>query len=307
MKKVIINEYLTDSQKKQFESVSNEYVISYEDDLNAEILVGNYAPAKCKEYKNLELMLSTWVGYDAFIKKGVLPEKAQFVKGYDCHTEEVAEHMFSTLISMEKKLHIYRDNQKDLKWHDEGRVKSIKDLQVVILGLGNIGKYLAKMCKDLGMYVIGIKRDLSNKPEYVDELYNLDKLDEILPRVDAVLNALPSTAETKHLFTLDKFNLMKKDALLINAGRGDLIETDVLCEVLEKRIIRGIGQDVFEKEPIPEDSKLWSYDNLVITPHVAGFFHLDKDRQKWVDMCCENLRRYANGEKLLHVVEEREK
>lgn len=307
MKKVVVNEYLTPKQKIQFESVSDQYVISYDDsELDAEILVGNYAPAKCKDYKNLELMLSTWAGYDAFIKKGVLPEKALFVNGYDCHTEEVAEHMFATLVSMDKNLHYYRDNQLDSIWHDEGGVKSIRDLRVLILGLGNIGKYLAKMCKDIGMYVIGIKRDISIKPEYVDELYTLDKIDELLPKADAVLNVLPSSAETKHLFTLERFKLMRSDALLINAGRGDLIDTDTLYEVLDKRIIRGIGQDVFEKEPILEDSKLWGLENLVITPHVAGFFHLDKDRQKWVDMCCENLRRYANGEELLHLVKERE-
>lgn len=308
MKKVLIDNKVTDSQKKQFESVSSDYVVTYDrEDKDVEIIVGDVAPARCKEYPKLELLLSTWVGYDGFIKKGILPDNCILCNAVDAHTEEVAEHMFATLISMEKKLHYYRDNQSSNKWHDEGGVKSIRDLTVVILGLGNIGKYLAGLCKDLGMHVIGVKRDISTKPEYIDELYTLDDLDSLLPRVDAVLNVLPSTELTRHLFTLDRFKLMKPDALLINAGRGDLIDTNVLIEVLENRIIRGIGQDVFEKEPIPEDSKLWKLDNLVITPHVAGFFHLDKDRQKWVDMCCDNLRRYASGEKLLHVVEEREK
>lgn len=307
MKKVFIESALTEDQKKQFESISSEYEISYNKlERDAEIIVGDIGPAMCKEYPNLELYLSTWVGYDAFIKKGVLPENCVFCNAVDAHTEEVAEHMFATLLSMEKRLHQYRDNQANCTWKDEGKVKSIRDLTVVVLGLGNIGKYLAQLCKDIGMHVIGVKRNVSVKPDCVDELYTLDSLDEILPRVDAVLNVLPSTNETKHLFTLDKFKLMKKDALLINAGRGDLIATDVLIEVLENRIIRGVGQDVFEKEPIPEDSKLWKLDNLVITPHVAGFFHLDKDRQKWVDICVENLRRYANGEELLNVVTERQ-
>lgn len=307
MKKVLINEYLTEEQKKQFENISDEYLITYDlNEKDAEILIGDYSPSSCMDYRNLELMLSTWVGYDAFIKKGVLPENCIFCNAVDAHTEEVAEHMFATLISMEKNLHYYRDNQSKCLWKDLGGVKSIRDLTVVILGLGNIGKYLAKLCKDIGMYVIGVKRDLSIKLEYVDELHNLDELVEILPRVDAVLNVLPSTELTKHLFTLDKFKLMRKDALLINAGRGDLIATETLIEILENKTIRGIGQDVFEEEPILNDSKLWGLNNLVITPHVAGFFHLAKDRQKWVDICCENLKRYAKGEKLLNIVEIRE-
>lgn len=308
MKKVLIDNKVTDSQKKQFESISDEYVITYDkEDKDVSIIVGDVAPARCKEYPNLELLLSTWVGYDGFIKKGILPDNCILCNAVDAHTEEVAEHMFSLLISMEKNLPYYRDNQANNSWKDLGTVKSIRDLCVVVLGLGNIGKYLAKLCKDIGMHVIGVKRDVSVKPDYVDELYTLDELDNILPRVDAVLNVLPSTALTKHLFSLDKFKLMKKDALLINAGRGDLIDTDVLIEVLENKIIRGIGQDVFEKEPIDENSKLWGIENLVITPHIAGFFHLDKDRQKWVDMCVDNLKRYINGEELNNVVTEREK
>ena len=308
MKKVLIDNKVTDSQKKQFESISDEYVITYDkEDKDVSIIVGDVAPARCKEYPNLELLLSTWVGYDGFIKKGILPDNCILCNAVDAHTEEVAEHMFSLLISMEKNLPYYRDNQANNSWKDLGTVKSIRDLCVVVLGLGNIGKYLAKLCKDIGMHVIGVKRDVSVKPDYVDELYTLDELDNILPRVDAVLNVLPSTALTKHLFSLDKFKLMKKDALLINAGRGDLIDTDVLIEALENKIIRGIGQDVFEKEPIDENSKLWGIENLVITPHIAGFFHLDKDRQKWVDMCVDNLKRYINGEELNNVVTEREK
>lgn len=308
MKKVLIDNSVTESQKKQFESISSEYEITYDkDDTSVNIIVGDCPPARCKNYPNLELLLSTWVGYDGFIKKDVLPQNCILCNAVDAHTEEVAEHMFSLLVSMEKNLHLYRDNQANDSWKDLGTVKSIRDLSVVVLGLGNIGKYLAKLCKDIGMHVIGVKRDLSIKPEYVDELYTLDELDNILPRVDAVLNVLPSTPLTKHLFSLDRFKLMKKDALLINAGRGDLIDTDVLIEVLENKIIRGIGQDVFEKEPIDKDSKLWKLDNLVITPHIAGFFHLDKDRQKWVDMCVDNLRRYINNEELKNVVTEREK
>lgn len=307
MLKVIVNEKLNDDQKRQFESISTDYKICYdENNFDADILIGNFAPAKCKAYPNMKLMISTWAGVDAFIKKGILKDNVVLCSGANSHNEEVAEHMFSLLVAMQKNLHLYRDNQKKALWHDEGKVKSINELSVLVLGLGKIGMCLAKLLKDNGMHVIAIKRKMIDKPEFVDELYTIDSLDKILPRVDAVLNILPSTKETKHLFTLDKFKLMKNDSILINAGRGDLIDTNVLIEVLDKKMIKGIGQDVFENEPLDPNSKLWSFDNLWITPHVGGFFHLDKCRQKWVDMACENLRRYLKCEKLINLVEERE-
>lgn len=307
MLKVIVNEKISAEQKNQFESVSNDLMITYdENNFDADILIGNFSPLKCKNYPNMKLMISTWAGVDAFIKKGVLKDDVVLCSGADSHNEEVAEHMFSLLVAMEKNLHLYRDNQKKSLWQDEGKVKSISELNVLVLGLGKIGMCLAKILKNNGMHVIGIKRKMIEKPDFVDELYTIDSLDELLPRVDAVLNILPSTNETKHLFTVDRFKKMKSDAILINAGRGDLIDTNVLIEVLDKRLIKGIAQDVFENEPLDKESKLWGYDNLWITPHVAGFFHLDKCRQKWVDMACENLRRYLNNEELINLVKERE-
>ena len=248
MKKVLVEHALTEKQKQQFLALSDKYEFVFgTEDKDAQIVVGNFSPAQIKELKNLELYISAWVGYDAFIKKGVLKDSTLLVNAVDVHTEEVAEHMFVLMLSMVKNLHLYRDNQADHKWKDEGKVKSISELTVAILGLGHIGNLLAKYCKALGMYVIGVKRTIDQKPDYVDELLPIGDLDEILPRVDVVLSVLPSSEQTKHMFTLDRFKLMKKDAILINAGRGDLIEPNLLCDVLDQGIISGVGQDVFEK------------------------------------------------------------
>lgn len=307
MKKVLVQPELNEKQKQQFLALNDKYEIVFGDnDKDAEILVGDFNPANVKNFKNLELYISTWVGYDAFIKKGVLNDNTILVNAVDVHTEEVAEHMFAQMLMMVKKLHLYKDDQAMHKWTDEGKVKSISELTVTILGLGNIGNHLAKLCKAVGMYVIGVKRTINQKPDYIDELLPIDKLDEILPRVDVVLSVLPGTEATKHLFTLDRFKLMKKDAILINAGRGNLIETNTLCDALNQKIIAGVGQDVFEKEPIDVDSRLWDTKTLTITPHVAGFFHLDIARQKFVDLAIDNLIRYNDNKPLIHVVEERE-
>lgn len=307
MKKVILNFGFKDEHLIKFKEVSNELVFSFDiNDLDAEILIGDYKPDSLKNYPNLKLLMSTSVGYDAYIKKGILADGVTLCNAVDVHTEEVAEHLFALMVEIEKNLEYYRDNQTNHYWHDEGKIKSLMDLKVTIVGLGNIGKYLAKMCKALGMHVIGVKRKMIDKPEYIDELYTNADLDKAISDADVVFSILPGTKENVHLFTLDRFKKMRSDAILINGGRGNLIDTDVLYEVLDKKIIRAIGQDVFEKEPLPEDSKLWDLKNLVITPHMAGFFHLDKDLEKFVDISIENLKRYLNNDELKNVVTERE-
>ena len=306
MKKVFVNVKLNDKQKKRLENVSNEYEFTYELDKTANIIVGNYTLSELKEFKNLEWIATSAVGVDAFIKKGILNDNVILTNAVDVHSREVAEHILGMMMTMLKKIYLYRDNQYDHNWHDESGVKSIEGLRVSIIGLGDIGKCLAKICHNMGMYVIGIKRKMIDKPDYVDELYTNENMDKGIENVDVIVTVLPGTKENTHLFTLDTFKKMKPDTILINAGRGNLYSEEVLKTVLEKKIIQAIGMDVFEVEPIAKDNNLWDYKNLLVTPHVAGYFHLESARDKYVDLIEENLRRYINNEELKYVVTERE-
>lgn len=306
MKKVFVPVKLNDSQKQKISAVSDQYEFTYEKDLDANIILGNYNPDELKNFKNLEWIQTTAVGVDAFIKKGILKDNVVLTNAVDIHSQEVAEHILGMMMSMIKKQYLYRDNQYNHLWNDEGRVKSIKGLRVCIVGFGDIGRNLAKTLKDMGMYVIGVKRKMIEKPDYIDELYTNEDMLKAISDVDVVVTVLPGTKENTHLFTLDTFKTMRKDTILINAGRGNLYSEEVLCEVLDKHIIEAIGMDVFEVEPVNKESKLWDYKNLVITPHVAGFFHLSQALDDYVDLLVENLTRYAKGEELKYVVKERE-
>lgn len=306
MKKVFVPVKLNDSQKQKISAVSDRYEFTYEKDLDANIILGNYNPNELKDFKNLEWIQTTAVGVDAFIKKGILKDNVVLTNAVDIHSQEVAEHILGMMMSMIKKQYLYRDNQYNHLWNDEGKVKSIKGLRVCIVGFGDIGRNLAKTLKDMGMYVIGVKRKMIEKPDYLDELYTNEDMLKAISDVDVVVTVLPGTKENTHLFTLDTFKAMREDTILINAGRGNLYSEEVLCEVLDKHIIEAIGMDVFEVEPVNKDSKLWDYKNLVMTPHVAGFFHLSQALDDYVDLLVENLTRYAKGEELKYVVKERE-
>lgn len=306
MKKVFVPVKLNDEQKRRIESVSDQYSFVYEKDLEANIILGNYNPTELKEFKNLEWIQATAVGVDAFIKKGILADNVLLTNAVDIHSKEVAEHTLGMILSMIKKQYLYRDNQNNSLWHDEGVVKSINGLRVCIVGLGDIGKYLAKLLKGLNMYVIGVKRKMIEKPSCVDELYLQNDLLKAISDVDVVVSILPGTKENTHLFSLDTFKAMRRDTILVNVGRGNLYSRDVLLEVLDNHIIEAIGADVFEEEPINENDALWKYKNFVITPHVAGFFHLNEAKDEYVDLLVENLKRYINKEELKYIVKERD-
>lgn len=305
MKKVFVAVKLNETQKKKIESISDQYEFVYEPDTSANIILGNYSPKKLVEFNNLEWIQTAAVGVDDYLKPGILKDNVLISNAVDIHSKEVAEHSLGMMITLLKKLYLYRDDQHNCLWNDEGKVKSYDKLKVCIVGFGDIGNALAKLCKGLGMYVIGVKRKMIEKPDYLDELYTNADLEKCISDVDVVFTILPAYKENVHLFTVDTFKKMRKDTILVNVGRGNLYSEETLCEVLDNKIIEAIGMDVFENEPISKDSKLWNYPNLLITPHVAGFFHLDSALEDYADLLCENLNRYLNNQELKNIVKER--
>lgn len=305
MTKVYIHPKPREAYQKKLECFFNDYEFVYEDGHDAEVVIGSVKADRLKDFKNLKWFQSYAVGVDAYTKKGVLNDGVILTNAPHVHSREVAEHAFASILSAVKKLHLYRDNQRENRWEDEGRVKEYSQLKVCIVGFGDIGNILAKMLKALNMYVIGVKRKMTDKPDYIDELYLKEDLDKAISDVDVVVSVLPGTGENVHLFTLDTFRKMRKDTIFVNVGRGNLYSEDAIRKVLDEHIVETVVSDVFEKEPLDSESELWKYENLVITPHIAGGYHLDSAYEAFIDLCVENLTRYKEGRKLLNIVEER--
>ncbi len=128
-------------------------------------------------------------------------------------------------------------------------------------------------------------------------------LPALLPAADVVACFLPSTPQTRNLADASFFQAMRPGSYFVNAGRGDLVDQDALCDALESGHLAGATIDVTSPEPLPADSRLWIQKNALVTPHVAGFWHLPVTRENVRDLALENLRRYARGEELRNVVE----
>lgn len=269
----------------------------------ANVIIGNVDPFYLQEAKNLEWLQLNSAGADRYVKKGVLPEHVTLTNATGAYGPSVAEHMLAVLFSLQKKLHLYRDNQNQCEWQDEGEVMSLRGGTLLIVGLGDIGLYFARLMKNFGYRIIGIKRRLGQVPQDIDELYTMDDLDSLLPEADVVLSVLPDSKATRNIFNKERFEKMKNTAILLNAGRGSAVNTEDLCEALIQGEIYGAGLDVTDPEPLQTQHKLWNVQNVVITPHVAGDFHHPATLYRIVDIAAGNLQRYMEGEELMNVVD----
>ncbi|AKN30347.1 dehydrogenase [Clostridium carboxidivorans P7] len=302
-----LSEY--EKQKLKSKMPEAEYIfistreISDEIVKSADIIIGNVPPEYIKGSKKLKWLQLNSAGTDGYCEAGVIPEGAYLTNASGAYGLAISEHMLGMLFEIKKKLNLYYMNQKKHIWKDEGNVTSIEGSTTLVVGLGDIGGDFARKMKALGSYTIGVKRTKGQKPEYIDELYTMEALDELLPKADVVALSVPGTKDTHHLFNKDKFNLMRKDAIILNVGRGSCICTEDLCDALENGIISGAGLDVTEPEPLPPEHRLWDAPGVVITPHISGFFHLPETLRRIVNISIENLEYFKNQQPLKNIVD----
>jgi phosphoglycerate dehydrogenase-like enzyme len=174
---------------------------------------------------------------------------------------------------------------------------------VTVVGLGDIGSAYSRRMKALGSYLIGVRRTVHAKPDYLDELLLPEQMEDALPRTDVLALAVPATKGTAGLIGRRQLAKMKPDAVIINAGRGSAIDTEALCDALETGALGGAGLDVVESEPLPPGHRLWKLENAVITPHVAGGRHMKETGEYIMRLNLDNARRFVRGEPLESLVD----
>ncbi|MGI6620239.1 MAG: D-2-hydroxyacid dehydrogenase [Bacillota bacterium] len=271
--------------------------------LEADILFGSpdFSPAILAKSKTLKLVHVGSTGVDRYM----IPEFQQsdiiLVNSRGVHGATVADHAMAMLLALSRGLHDAWEHRHHKKW--EPRAQSIVNLPgktAGLLGLGAIGTEVAARCKAFGMRVIGIRRD-PRPSEPADLVLPPSNLDRVLEESDFAVCSLPLTGETRHLLTIREFSLMKPTAFFINVGRGAVVKEQDLIAALSQGLIKGAGLDVFEEEPLPEDSPLWDMPNVIITPHTAG---IDEDHaKKTFNIFLQNLARFRQGLPLINQVD----
>ncbi|WP_243386955.1 D-2-hydroxyacid dehydrogenase [Bifidobacterium primatium] len=267
---------------------------------SATAIIGNVPPTDMGDYPNLE-WLQTWsAGVDKYLAPGVLGAAVQVTNATGAYGQSVAEHLFAMMWSLMKNLPGYRDNQRENDWHDLGPAMSPRNAEVLVIGTGDIGSTFATMVKGVGAHTIGVRRDPNKPAGGIDAMFGFDALDVLLTKADVVASTVPASPQTHHLLDAHRFALLKPGAIVLNAGRGDVIDPSALHDAAPR--LRGIGLDVTEPEPLPADDPLWGMPNVLITPHVAGGNHLDVTVERIIEIALENVSNYAQNRPLHNLV-----
>lgn len=269
----------------------------------ADICLGNL-PAKFLHGSEKLLWLQTnSAGVEEYVRPGVLAGSTLLTNATGAYGLAISEYMLGVLLELLKKLELYRDAQKQGAWESLGSVGSVYGATVLVLGMGDIGGEFGQRCKALGARVIGVRRSKRPCPDYADEVHTLEDLDELLPQADVVAVTLPGTEATRGLLGRERIARMKDGAVLLNVGRGYIVDTEALCDALASGKLAGAGLDVTDPEPLPADHRLWRIPTAVVTPHVSGFYHLKETHRRIVKIMAENLKRFFAGEPLKNQVD----
>ncbi|TSC78527.1 MAG: Uncharacterized protein G01um101433_192 [Parcubacteria group bacterium Gr01-1014_33] len=251
--------------------------------------------------KNLKWLHSFSAGMD----KILTPETAKLLilisNSSGIHATPIAEHLIGFMLIFTRGFYQTFKNQQKRIWRKDETISELRGKTVCIVGLGDIGLETARLAHAFGARVLAVTRSQKQKPQFVDELKTGAYLDKMLPHADFIAICLPHTNETHHLFGIKKFKLMKSSAVIMNIGRGGIINEKDLIQALRKKIVGGAGLDVTEEEPLPKTNPLWNMENVIITPHHSGLSEKYMDRA--IALFCANLKLFLRGKRLLTVVD----
>jgi D-2-hydroxyacid dehydrogenase (NADP+) len=265
-------------------------------------------PEQFKSAQNLRWIHAPTAAVHQLLFPELVKSDVVLTNAHEVHGPVVAEHVIALIFALAKKipqaalLQQKRIWGQDAMWNDGPHPREIAGATLGLIGLGSIGRTVARSAAALGMRVIAVREHPEKeKPDGVAAVYAPPQLNELLSQSHYVVVAAPLTEATRRLINADRLGAMRPDAYLINVGRGPQVDENALADALRSHRIAGAALDVFEQEPLPAESPLWEVERLLITPHTAGL--TEKLWQRHYALFSENLRRYLAREPLLFVVD----
>lgn len=218
------------------------------------------------------------------------------------HAIPVAEHVIGLMLSMTRRLDLAMKLQIERRYERDaiaGTAGELAGKTVGIVGLGNIGLRIARLAKAFGMRVVGTKRTPAGDFEGVDEVLEPEKLRAMLPEVDYLVLTVPLTPDTRELVHIDDIQLMKDGSYLVNIARAAMVNHEALGEALASGKLAGAALDVFPEEPLPPDSPLYDFPNLIVTPHTASSGRRYGERA--AEVFVRNFKAFESGATMVNV------
>lgn len=257
-----------------------------------------------KRSPRLKWIQLTSVGVENFINAGILDSSVIVTKASGISAVNISEFVMGLMLAFSKQFPLYFRLKQEKQWK-RFPPSVLRSKTVGIVGLGSIGQEVARLAKTFGMRVIATRRSTkrAGRTKHVDTMLTHRQLPRLLAESDFVVLTLPLTPETQQLIGEEELRTMKTTSYLINIARAGIVDEKALIRALDEQWIAGAGLDVFSTEPLPTNSRLWEFPNVILTPHVSGSMG-DFNKQA-TELFLKNLRRYLDGKKLFNVVDKK--
>ena len=254
------------------------------------------------KFPSIEWIHTRSAGIDFIASEGLFSSSAQLTNAKGMFSSTLAEYCMLACSYFAKDLPRLMAQKNNVNWQ-QYPVLELRGATLGVIGFGDIGKASAKLAKAYGMKVLGLKRNASNfTDQCCDHIYGMDGLDELMSSSDYILISTPLTEQTRGLISKEKLAKCKPSAVIINVGRGPIIDEEALIDALRDGTIKGAGLDVMTVEPLPKDSPLWKLDNVLLSPHNMDMT-LTFMKESTEFFIAENLPRFIRGEQLLNHVD----
>lgn len=274
----------------QDERVPIEYDVS---DIEAVVCNGLFLYTPIEKFKSLKFIQLTSAGLDRVPLDYIKEHNIKIANARGVYSAPMAEFALAGVLQLYKQSRFFYNNQKAHKWDKHRGLLELTSKNVLVVGAGSIGSEVAKRFKAFDANVVGVDLFPNDNAKF-NEVLPLSELDNQLKTADIVVLTLPLTSDNAGFFNADKFNMMKDSAIFVNIARGKLVNQNDLISALEQCKIAGAVLDVFEEEPLEESSKLWNFDNVIITPHNS--FVGDMNNKRMFDTILINLEEHVKNE-----------
>ncbi len=249
---------------------------------------------------------ATSAGIGQFVKNMAydtrMPETI-FTTASGVHAQPLAEFCLMVMLMFNKGLFRIISEQKRKHWERYAGT-DLRDRTLVIIGVGRVGREVARVGKAMGMRVIGVDLQAENiepASRHLDKLYPHTELHEVLPQAEYLVPIVPHTPDTEKMIGAAELALLPRGAIFINIGRGALVDELALIEALQSGHLGGAGLDVFTEEPLPPDSPFWDMPNVLVSPHSGSTS--DRENSRIIDIFCDNLHRFLDNKPLLNILD----
>ncbi len=244
----------------------------------------SYVPIE--RFTSLKYIQISMAGFDHMPMDYIRSHGIEFHNARDVYSGPIAEFAIGEILSLYKRFRDFDREQRAHQWNLRRNLLELWDKRVLIVGAGSIGAAFAQRLRPFGCHVTGLARTAGTR-EHFDEVLAMAELDGCLPGADIVILCLPSNRETYHIMDSGRFARMKDGAVLVNICRGAVVDERAITEALESGRLGGAVLDVFETEPLPEDSPLWDMPNVIVTPHSS--FGAEHNLRRLTEVLYRNL------------------